>query len=53
MLARLADGPATRDELLVATGLDAQRLADVLIELELMGRVEVERDGRLHACAGS
>ncbi|MEZ4353540.1 MAG: DNA-processing protein DprA [Myxococcota bacterium] len=53
VLARLADGPATRDELLVATGLDAQRLADVLIELELMGRVEVERDGRLHACAGS
>jgi len=50
LLARLADGPRTADELLLEAGLDPGRLATVLLELELAGRVAEERDGRIHLC---
>jgi DNA processing protein len=49
VLAVLEDGPATRDELLLQTKLDASGLASALLELELTGRIVEERDGRFHA----
>lgn len=49
ILAVLADGPATRDELLFQAELDASGLASALLELELTGRIIEERDGRIHA----
>lgn len=49
VLAVLADGPATRDELLLQAQLDASGLASALLELELSGRIVAERDGRFHA----
>jgi DNA processing protein len=49
VLAALADGPATRDELLLQAKLDASGLASALLELELAGRIVEERDGRFHA----
>ena len=48
VLAVLAEGPATRDELLCRAELDASGLASVLVELELTGRIVEERDGRFH-----
>jgi DNA processing protein len=50
VLAVLRAGPATRDEMLIQADLDARRLATVLLELQLDGRVVEERDGRFHAC---
>lgn len=47
---RLGEGPRTPDELMMEAGLDAGRLASVLLELELAGRIAEERDGRLHLC---
>jgi len=48
-LVRLLDeGPRNADELLAEAGLDPGRLATVLLELELSGRVVEDRDGRLH-----
>ena len=41
--------PATRDALLIQSGWDPGRLASVLLELELAGRIVLERDGRFHA----
>ena len=52
VLAVLADGPATRDELLLRAKLDASGLATALLELELTGRIVEERDGRFHAIWG-
>jgi DNA processing protein len=52
VLALLADGPATRDELLLRTELDASGLAAALLELELTGRIVEELDGRFHAIWG-
>jgi DNA processing protein len=52
VLAVLADGPATRDELLLRAELDASGLATALLELELAGRIVEERDGRFHAIWG-
>ena len=49
VLAVLAGGPATRDELLCRAKIDASGLASVLLELELTGRIVEERDGRIHA----
>jgi predicted Rossmann fold nucleotide-binding protein DprA/Smf involved in DNA uptake len=49
VLAVLAEGPATRDELLCRAKIDASGLASVLLELELTGRIVEERDGRIHA----
>jgi len=49
VLAVLALGPATRDELLCRAELDASGLASVLLELELTGRIVEDRDGRIHA----
>jgi len=49
VLELLAEGPATRDELLLRVELDASGLASALLELELTGRIIEERDGRIHA----
>jgi DNA processing protein len=49
VLELLAEGPATRDELLLRVELDASALASALLELELTGRIIEERDGRIHA----
>ena len=49
VLAVLAEGPATRDELLFQAELDASGLASTLLELQLTGRIVEERDGRIHA----
>ena len=49
VLAVLADGPATRDELLFQAEFDASGLASALLELELTGRIVEERDGRIYA----
>lgn len=49
ILARLVEGPASRDALLAAVEAEPGTLARTLIELELAGRVVEERDGRLHA----
>jgi DNA processing protein len=48
VLAILAKGPVSRDELLSAADLDASGLARALLELELDGRIVEERDGRIH-----
>ncbi len=48
ILAKLARGPATRNDLLAQADLDAVGLASALLELELAGRVVEERDGRIH-----
>jgi DNA processing protein len=47
ILELLADGPLTRDALAVQTGLEAGILARALLELELVDRVVLDRDGRL------
>lgn len=49
ILSWLEEGPTTRDELLVRADLDASGLASALLELELAGRIVLERDGRIHA----
>ncbi len=48
ILARLARGPTTRNDLLAQADRDAVGLASALLELELAGRVVEERDGRIH-----
>ena len=46
----LEDGPITRDELRIRAGLEeGAELASPLLELELSGRIILERDGRIHA----
>ncbi|MFO0691449.1 MAG: DNA-processing protein DprA [Myxococcota bacterium] len=50
LLALLDEAPRTSDELLAATVGDPGRVATVLLELELAGRVVPERDGRIHPC---
>lgn len=45
----LEDGPITRDELLARVGCGGTALAGALLELELAGRINMERDGRIHA----
>lgn len=53
ILAQLVDsGPATREELMTRVEPDPGRLASVLLDLELAGRVVEERDGRFYACRG-
>lgn len=52
LLARLAEAPATRDELLRAMPVEPGALAGTLLELELAGRVVTERDGRVHRRPG-
>jgi DNA processing protein len=49
LLAALAAGPARREDLLTHADFDACALATALLELELLGRVVEERDGRIHA----
>jgi len=49
ILLALEDGPVTRDELLGQVGCGGAELASGLIELELSGRILMERDGRIHA----
>ncbi len=44
--------PSTRDELMIQVGFDEGRLATALLELELAGRIVLERDGRIHATWG-
>jgi DNA processing protein len=51
LMALLAEGPRTRDALVVAAGLDAGRLATALLELQLDDRIVEERDGRIHLAA--
>lgn len=48
LFARLASGPATRDQLLQDTAMTSGQLAAVLVDAELMGRIVEERDGRFH-----
>ncbi|MBW2426687.1 MAG: DNA-protecting protein DprA [Deltaproteobacteria bacterium] len=48
----LAEGPLARDELARRAGLEPGVLARALLELELVGRVAQERDGRLHLVCG-
>ncbi len=48
-LAALEEGPMTRDELLSQVGRGAAQSAAALLELELSGRVVLERDGLIHA----
>jgi len=47
VLEALAHAPASRDELAQRLGLGAEALAAPLLELELVGRVVDDRDGRL------
>lgn len=49
ILKTLKDGPATRDDLVGRTGLGVSELAGALVELELAGRIIMERDGRIYA----
>ena len=49
ILCALLDAPATLDELAQRLGSAPERLALQLVELELSGRVAVDRDGRLRA----
>ena len=49
ILSALEAGPATRDELAFQTSAGAGELAGALLELELAGRVRLERDGLFHA----
>jgi DNA processing protein len=51
VLARLEREPASRDDLARALGWSIQQLAVVLMELELAGRVRLDRDGLLRALA--
>jgi DNA processing protein len=51
VLARLEREPASRDDLARALGCSIQQLAVVLMELELAGRIRLDRDGRLRALA--
>ncbi|MEZ4218786.1 MAG: DNA-processing protein DprA [Myxococcota bacterium] len=44
----LRDAPATRDELAARLGARPEALALELAELEIDGRIALERDGRLH-----
>ena len=53
VVAALVEGPATRDELALRLGCEPQDLALAIVELELAGCVEVERDGRLQLVAGA
>jgi DNA processing protein len=48
ILSALEDGPTTRDDLVGRTGLGVSQLAGALVELELAGRIIMERDGRIH-----
>lgn len=48
--AALAQRAATRDELASRLGCNPEELALAVVELELAGRVECERDGRLRLC---
>ncbi len=48
ILAALASGPASRDELARRSLLGPSELAGALVELELSERVVRERDGRIH-----
>lgn len=50
VLALLRRGARTRDELLSELRGDSGGLAAALLELELAGRILLERDGRIHAC---
>jgi predicted Rossmann fold nucleotide-binding protein DprA/Smf involved in DNA uptake len=43
----LADAPASRDELTRRLGRETAQLSIELLELELDGRIEEDRDGRL------
>lgn len=52
LLARLADGPCSRDDLLLEAALEPGRLATALLELELAGEIAEERDGLIHRCGG-
>jgi DNA processing protein len=47
VLAALAKGPATREELAQRLRMDPGELSLALLDLELAGRVAVDRDGRL------
>ncbi len=49
VLARLERAPASRDDLARALGWSIQELGVVVMELELAGRVRLDRDGRLRA----
>jgi DNA processing protein len=50
LMALLADGPRTLDELLLEAGSEPGEVATVLLELELSGSIVEERDGRFHVC---
>lgn len=47
VLARLADAPASRDELATSLALPAGELALALVDLEMAGRIRRDRDGRM------
>jgi DNA processing protein len=49
ILRALEGGPVTRDELIRQVGCAGAELAGGLLELELAGRIFMERDGRIHA----
>ncbi len=51
ILAALADAPASRDELARRLGREIAQLSVDLFELELEGRIEEDRDGRLRIAA--
>ena len=48
ILRALSDTPASRDELALRLRCPPEQLALELLDLELEGRVELDRDGRLH-----
>jgi DNA processing protein len=48
ILRALADTPASRDELALRLRCPPEQLALELLDLELAGRVAIDRDGRLH-----
>jgi DNA processing protein len=49
ILRALEGGPVTRDELIQQVACAGAELAGGLLELELAGRILMERDGRIHA----
>ncbi|MFP6654716.1 MAG: hypothetical protein VCB25_03750 [Myxococcota bacterium] len=49
ILAALEEGPTTRDQLFSKLGSPVTELAGALLDLELAGRIMLERDGRIVA----
>jgi predicted Rossmann fold nucleotide-binding protein DprA/Smf involved in DNA uptake len=52
ILAALVEAPATPDELAQRLALSASALAPELLELELAGAIQLERDGRYWVAKG-